>query len=99
MKRKIVGSEFADPDPESSVCSHLQPILDLLAESGNSFDRSAPMNRSRGGATRLVTKPIDFTLIEATFEVPAFIELDRPREAVICRRCWCDISRQSVTDP
>jgi hypothetical protein len=91
-KTLIQGSEFSDTNLEYSVCSHLQPILELLSQHGNTFDDSNPLAKTRGGATRLVAKPIDFGLIEGNFEIPKFIELNRLGRAVICRKCWCDIA-------
>ena len=91
-KRLIEGSEFADTNLDYSVCSHLQPILELLSRDGNSFDDSSPLDKRRGGSTRLVAKPIDFELIERYFEIPKFIELNRAVRSVICRKCWCDIA-------
>jgi hypothetical protein len=93
-KSLIEGSEFADTNLDYSVCSHLQPILELLSLRGNAFDASGPLDKSRGGSTRLVAKPIDFELIERSFEIPTFIELNRTDRAVICRKCWCDIAEQ-----
>ncbi len=94
-KRQIQGSQYADTNLEYSVCSHLQEILDLLVEHGNSFDHSLPLERLRGGSTRFVAKPINFDLIERTFELPKFIELNKGQHCVICRRCWCDIAEGS----
>lgn len=98
IKRSIEGSEFADTNLDYSVCSHLQPILELLSQHGNRFDNSGPLDKSRGGSTRLVSQPIDFELVEESFEIPKFIELNRPARTVICRKCWCDIAEQSVPD-
>ena len=91
-KKSIKGSEFSDINLDRSVCSHLQPILDLLRQHGNIFNDPSPLEKTRGGATRLVAKPIDFALIEGSFEIPKFIELNRVARAVICRKCWCDIA-------
>src|SRR4051812_37589832 len=91
-KQQIQGSEFADTDLEYSVCSHLQPILKLLTENGNGYDSSKPLDRSRGGSTCLLSKPIAFNLIEDHFEIPTFIELRKPDQSVVCRRCWCDLA-------
>lgn len=92
-KRTVNGSDFADVALEHSVCSHLQPILELLKEHGNIVDDSRALDKTRGGS-RFVMRPIDFALIETTFEIPKFIELNRASRAVICRRCWCDIADQ-----
>ncbi len=93
-KREITGSEFSDTNLEYQVCSHLRPILDLLASHGNSYDPSAPLYTDKGGGhTGSVTShPIDFELIERTFEIPSFIELNRRLRSVVCRRCWCAIA-------
>ena len=93
-KIKIQGSQYSDADLKRSVCSHLKQILDLLVRNGNSFDESKPLisDPRGGGATLCVVKPINFDLIQQTFEIPAHIELNRNEKAVICRRCWCDIS-------
>jgi hypothetical protein len=75
-KVQIKGSEYSDTDLKYSVCSHLQPILQLLQQHGNTFNATQPLDERWGGATRLVSKPIDFELIESEFEIPSFIELN-----------------------
>lgn len=94
MKLQIGGSEYSDVNLEHNVCSHLQPILDLLQARGNVINRSDPLDKSRGGATRFISTPIPFDLIESYFEIPEFIELNRRERAIICRRCWCDIAEK-----
>ena len=46
----------------------------------------------------VVSEAIEFDLIERTFEIPAFIELNRKLRSVVCRRCWCAICEIEVND-
>ena len=92
--RIIRGDDFSNTELAYSVCSHLKPILELLVQHGNAFDASNPLDISRGGSTRFVEKPIDFQLIQRTFEIPSFIELNPGERAVICRKCWCDLAER-----
>lgn len=92
MKIKISGSEYSDTNLEGSVCSHLEPILNKLEEHGAKWDKSQKLKTDKGGAYTLKLKtPIDFNLIEDTFEIPHFIEISKEFNSIICRRCWCDI--------
>lgn len=97
MNRKTIqGSEYSDTNLKHSVCSHLKQILEFMIENGNSFDRSKPLqvNSREGGATLVVDKPIDFDSIRDAFEIPSYIEMNQKYRAIICRRCWCDISEK-----
>lgn len=92
-KMKIEGSAFSDTDLKNKVCSHLQPILDALIENGNSFDQASPMQTDKGGGwTRIMSRPIDFHLVEEKFDIPKFIELHKNTGTIFCSRCWCDIA-------
>lgn len=91
-KMRILGSQFSDTDLKVDVCSHLTPILGLLEARGNSYDRSKALYRDKYSEyQKEVSKPIDFDLIEESFEIPNFIVLDRRRKSVLCQTCWCAI--------
>ncbi len=91
-KLRIGGSQFAETDLQYDVCSHLLAILQLLELHGNSCERSIPLYRDKYSEhQRAVNKPIDFDLIEETFEIPSFISLNRERRTVLCQTCWCAI--------
>jgi len=92
MKKKIIGSEYADENLENSVCSHLQPILDLLKENGAILTNGMRLYTDKGGAHTLKLKSkINFNLLRSEFELPNFVELSEEYKSIICRRCWCDI--------
>ena len=91
-KLKIGGSTFSDTNLETDVCSHLRPILALLVSQGNSYDPSEPLQRDKSSASRrLVNGPLDFQLIEDSFEIPKFIVLAREHGTILCQTCWCAI--------
>ena len=91
-KITIQGSKYSDTDLSSSVCSHLEPILDFLEKNGSQYDHVTPMETDKGGgATRRVKGSINFDLIENVFDIPEFIKLNRKEKALFCTRCWCDI--------
>lgn len=92
-KQLIKGSDFADTNLDSQVCSHLRPILDVLLSAGNSYDQSTQLQTDKGGGHTLnVSLPIDFPLINRTFQIPTFIDVSVKNHAIVCRRCWCAIS-------
>lgn len=92
MKRKIVGSEFADTDLKYNICSHLKEILEVLESNGAKWDKTKPLVTDKGGAHTLkLNNKLDLQLIAHTFEIPSHIELSNEYKSVICRRCWCDI--------
>lgn len=92
MKKKIIGSEYSDTNLNQSVCSHLQPILDVLKKNGALIADDGKMHIDKGGAYTLKLKSkINFSLLRKEFDFPDFIELSEEHGSVICRRCWCDI--------
>ena len=94
-KAQIKGSEFSDTNLEYQVCSHLKPIQDLLTENGNSFSHPSRLIKERDGASiKLLPKPIDFDLVEQSFEIPSFITLGIENNAILCERCWCEIKTE-----
>lgn len=91
-KITIQGSKYSDTELSSSVCSHLEPILDLLEKNGSRYDHATPMETDKGGgSTRRIKGVINFDLIENVFDIPKFIKLNRKEKSVFCARCWCDI--------
>jgi hypothetical protein len=73
------------------VYSHLEPIVDLLLAHGNRFAREYRWGENRSGFYCLFQYPLDFELIENTFELPEFIRLDRQNNAVECDKTWASI--------
>ena len=91
-KLLIAGSEFSDTDLAFRVCSHLEPILEVLESSGNSYNHYDPLYRDKYSESKLILdRPINFDLIEQTFVIPPFIVLSRSKALVFCKRCWCSI--------
>lgn len=92
-KIKIEGSLFSDTNLESSVCTHLQPILAYLEKNGVGYDHATPMFTDKGGGwTRFVEGTIHFDQLESIFEIPSFMKFNRREKAIVCTRCWCDIA-------
>jgi hypothetical protein len=94
-KKVIQGSVYADTDLKSSVCSHLETILNFLGEKGLVYSKNSPMVTDKGGgARRYVKGRIPFQEIMETFEIPDFIRLNEKEKTIFCTRCWCDIVEQ-----
>ncbi|MEW4366633.1 hypothetical protein [Aliikangiella maris] len=91
-KIKIIGSEFFDTNLEYRVCSHLTPILDYLTKDLPDFDKNQKLISDRGCALTLkINFTIDLEELKQIFELPQFIVLSKECNAVVCRKCWCDI--------
>lgn len=73
------------------VYSHLEPIVDLLLRSGNRLARDYRWGENRTGYFCFLQYPIDFELIESSFELPEFIRLDRENDAIECDQTWASI--------
>ena len=92
MKKRIIVSEYSNKNLNQSLCSHLQPVLDVLRENGALIADNGKMHADKGGAYTLKLKSkINFNLLRKEFDLPEFIELSEEYGSVICRRCWCDI--------
>lgn len=74
------------------VYLHLEPIVDLLLESGNILAHDYRWGENRTGFFCHLKKPIDFALIEASFDLPTFILLNRADGSI-----ECDITSATVT--
>jgi hypothetical protein len=68
-----------DPKSFSAVPRHqvLDPVLDLLLASGNQLTTPYRWGSNPTGYFALLKDPIDFDLVEAHFELPPPVILDR----------------------
>jgi len=73
------------------VYSHLEPVVDILLENGNKLARDYKWGENRTGFYCLLQKPIDFDLIERTFEIPSYVRLDRQSSVIECDLSWVTI--------
>ncbi len=70
--------------------SHLEPMVDALLESGNRTVGSKFYLDQDGWRSDL-EKPINFKLIEETFELPKSIVLSRGNDSILCHNTWIEI--------
>jgi hypothetical protein len=73
------------------VHSHLDPIVSLLLAHGNQLSYDFAWGQDRTGYFCHLQKPLDFDLIEATFELPDFVTLRREDDAIECEKTWATI--------
>jgi hypothetical protein len=73
------------------VYTHLEPIVDLLLQHGNSLARPYRWGENRSGFFCFLAKPIDFDLIESTFVLPETVRLARSEGSVECDVTWAII--------
>jgi hypothetical protein len=73
------------------VYSHLEPIVDLLLQHGNSLAREYRWGENRTGHFCLLSKPIDFELIKSTYEVSPFVHLEEDKGLIGCAVTWATI--------
>jgi hypothetical protein len=86
MKKKILFDPCTRP-----VYSHLEPIIDLLLGQGNTLAHKYRWGENRTGFFCHLAKPIDFKLIEASFELPPWVRLTGERDAIECDKTWTTI--------
>jgi hypothetical protein len=86
MKRTIAFDSEVRP-----VYLHLQPLVTLLISAGNVLAREYEWGENRTGYCCLLRRPIDFDLIEAEFDIPDFIRLERGAGAIECDKTWASI--------
>lgn len=73
------------------VYTHLEPIVDLLLNNGNRLARDYRWGENRSGFYCFLQQPLDFKLIESTFELPSFIRIDRENNSIQCDQTWASI--------
>jgi hypothetical protein len=74
------------------VYLHLEPIVALLLTRGNILSHEYRWGENRTGFFCHLKKPIDFALVEASFELPSFILLNRPDDSIECAITWATIT-------
>lgn len=95
MKIEIVESPF-EPATRLSVCSHLVPIVNFLEKCGAEFDWAAGVIPDKAVGNILLSEDdIDFVLIEDNFNIPDYLFLDRFRNMIFCKKCWCVVEKKS----
>ena|SRR5688572_4961611 len=70
---------------------HLEPIVDLLLERGNVLAHPFRWGENRTGYFCHLREPIDFALVEASFELPPNILLNREEGSIECDISWATI--------
>ena len=79
-------------DPQvRPVYSHLEVIVDALLKSGNHLAYEHRWGENRTGPYCHLAKPLDFALIENTFELPPFVRLNRQKDSIECDQSWASI--------
>ncbi len=73
------------------VYSHLDHIVDRLLRNGNRLTRDHKWGENRTGFYCFLQDPLDFDLIENSFELPEFIRLNRQEDSIECDRTWASI--------
>jgi hypothetical protein len=76
---------------ENTVYAHLEPILDLLLDNGNRLSTEYRWGEDRTGYFCHFRLPLNFDLIESTFELPAFIRLYPDEDKIGCNVSWVTI--------
>ncbi len=76
-------------DPERPF-ANLLPIVDALIRSGNeALDEGFRLNPD-GWRCRLA-RPLDFSLIRETFDIPSNVVLSPDHDTILDRLTWCSI--------
>lgn len=89
MDRNLKTISF---DPETRpVYAHLEPIVDLLLQSGNELARPYRWGENRTGFFCYLAEAIDFDLIESTFALPKTVRLARSKGSIECDVTWASI--------
>lgn len=75
---------------------HLIPLIEMLIEHGNKPVPSPKSNRwglyvTRGGWLCDLQKPIDFELVQRTFELPGSLKLSPEAGTIFCENSWIEI--------
>lgn len=79
VKTKIVFDPKVRPP-----YAHLQPIVDLLLKHGNQSAYEFLWGENRTGFFCHLSKPIDFDLIDRTFELPESVRLFPEQGSIEC---------------
>ncbi len=97
MKIEIVESPYK-PAKKLSVCSHLEPITQLMENNGAKLDWATGLIPDKAAGNILLSETkIDFNLIEDKVNIPDYINLDPNREIIFCNKCWCAIERKDLS--
>lgn len=96
MKIDIVESPFK-PATRKAVCSHLAPIVDMLEKNGVGFDWVTGVIPDKAAGNILLSESdIDFRLIEDSFNIPDYINVDSSRNLIFCKKCWCAVEKKQL---
>lgn len=78
-------------DRSLPIYAHLEPIVSALLESGNELARGARWGSTKEGYVCYLTKPIDFALVRARFNLPESVVLSEANDFIACRNTWATI--------
>ena len=90
----------AEPEPGQEPYGHLKPIVKALLAAGNtpspSVGHQIPNElgfyQDKDGWRCDLRQPIDFDLIDAKFDLPPTLALNREANSISDRRTWVQIS-------
>ncbi|WP_101758981.1 hypothetical protein [Oceanicoccus sp. KOV_DT_Chl] len=75
--------------------AHMETLVDFLLANGHSLARADRWHNDMAAQICFVKEPINFDLIEQTFELPPCIQLSKDRNAIECDITWRTIQTES----
>jgi hypothetical protein len=96
MKTKIA----AEPAPGEPPYAHLKPIVEALLAAGNEASPTigghvpnrVGFYQDKDGWRCDLRRPIDFDLLDANFDLPSSLAINREANTISDRRTWIEIS-------
>jgi hypothetical protein len=87
VKLKVEASSSGPAHP----LAHLERVVALLVANGNEPLSTPWFVLDRDGWTCLLRHPIDFDLLEATFDLPTSILISREHDSILDTLTWTEI--------
>lgn len=97
--------EITSGDPDCSPpYEHLTPIIALLMAHGNEPADKTRSDRwgfylTQGGWQCDLARPIDFGLVDRSFQLPPSITLNPKNGTIFCKRTWIELSGPRMSGP
>ena len=80
------------PQAKENKFAHLDPIIDSLIINGNSIvEGNSRWSETKDGWLCVLSKPINFSLIEREFKLPPKIKCYPSRGSITCDTTWSAI--------
>lgn len=87
--KTAIAPESGDPQ---RPYQHLQPIVDFLANRGNQLVTcETGFYPTQGGWVCDFKYPIDYSMIDAAFELPRSVRFSKRENAILCDLSWAEI--------